>query len=153
MFVLARALTYATLFVGLVLVFLPAQLLPSPGIARPETIGGLELVGMAVAAGGAAIALWCILTFAVVGRLTPTSAKVRREILLNMLDLPEPVPPASATTVWSTPSARRSRTLATAVAILPKTLSSRRAPDTSSARARSSARTRKTASWLVMSAS
>jgi protein-S-isoprenylcysteine O-methyltransferase Ste14 len=70
MFVLVRALTYATLFVGLVLVFLPAQLLPSP-VARPETIGGPEVAGMVVAVAGAAIALWCILGFAVVGRGTP----------------------------------------------------------------------------------
>jgi len=71
MVVLVRALTYATLFVGLVLVFLPAQLLPSHGIACPETIGGLEVAGIALAGAGAAVALWCILSFALVGRGTP----------------------------------------------------------------------------------
>ena len=83
MFVLVRALTYATLFVGLVLFFLPAQLLPSSALARPETIGGLEVAGIAVAAGGAAIAVWCILSFAVVGRGTPAPFDPPRRLVVR----------------------------------------------------------------------
>jgi protein-S-isoprenylcysteine O-methyltransferase Ste14 len=71
MFVLIRAITYSALFIGLVLVFLPAQLLSPPGISRPEKIEVSQVVGMVVAIGGGAIALWCILSFAVVGRGTP----------------------------------------------------------------------------------
>lgn len=83
MFVLIRAITYATLFIGLVLVFLPAQLLPSAEFARPETIGAPQVVGMVVAAGGAAIALWCILSFAVIGRGTPAPFDPPRRLVVR----------------------------------------------------------------------
>jgi hypothetical protein len=48
MFVLVRALTYATLFIGLVLVLLPAQLLSPARLAPPEGIGGTALLGAAL---------------------------------------------------------------------------------------------------------
>jgi protein-S-isoprenylcysteine O-methyltransferase Ste14 len=82
MFVFIRAVTYSTLFIGLVLVFLPAQLLPS-GIVRPETIGASQILGMVVAVGGGAIALWCILTFAVVGRGTPAPFDPPRRLVVS----------------------------------------------------------------------
>ena len=71
MFVLARALTYAALFIGFVLVFLPARILSSWGITPPADIGVSQAAGMAMVALGAALALWCVLTFAFVGRGTP----------------------------------------------------------------------------------
>jgi len=70
-FIFVRALTYATLFVSLVLVFLPAQVLSWSGAVRPLTIGGLQITGLVAAASGAFLALWCILTFVVVGQGTP----------------------------------------------------------------------------------
>lgn len=81
MFVLVRALTWAALFIGLVLVFLPAQLLPD--IARPGTLGALQLVGMVAAVVGAAIALWCVLTFAFVGRGTPAPFDPPRRLVVR----------------------------------------------------------------------
>jgi len=83
MFVFIRAVTYAALFIGLVLVFLPAQLLSPPGIVRPETIGAPQVVGMVVAVGGGAIALWCILSFAVVGRGTPAPFDPPRRLVVR----------------------------------------------------------------------
>ena len=71
MFVVARALTYSALFIGLVLVYLPARLLSWSGVVRPEGLGVSQVAGMAVGAAGAALALWCIFTFASVGRGTP----------------------------------------------------------------------------------
>ena len=71
MFVLVRAVTYAALFIGLVLVFLPAQLLSPSGLVPPEAIGAPQVMGMAIAIGGGVLALWCIASFAVVGRGTP----------------------------------------------------------------------------------
>jgi protein-S-isoprenylcysteine O-methyltransferase Ste14 len=70
-FVLVRAITYATLFIGLVLVLLPAQVLSRAGVAPPEAIGAPQVAGAIVAAGGGLLALWCIATFASVGRGTP----------------------------------------------------------------------------------
>jgi protein-S-isoprenylcysteine O-methyltransferase Ste14 len=68
---LVRALTYATVFVGLLLVFLPAQLLDWSGVNRPTIMGVSQIIGAIVTLAGAALALWCVLTFALVGRGTP----------------------------------------------------------------------------------
>ena len=71
MFVLVRAITYATLFIGFLLVFLPARVLSWSGIVRPASIGPAQVAGAIVGLSGAAIALWCIGTFIVIGRGTP----------------------------------------------------------------------------------
>ena len=71
MFVLVRALTYATLFIGFLLVFLPARVLSWSGIVRPASIGAAQVAGVIVGTTGAALALWCIGTFIVIGRGTP----------------------------------------------------------------------------------
>lgn len=71
MFVLIRALTWASLFVGFVLVFLPARLLTWSGVARRPELGPLQVGGLAMGTAGAALALWCILSFALTGKGTP----------------------------------------------------------------------------------
>ncbi len=71
MFVLARAVTYAALFIGLVLVFLPARVLTWSGITPPAAFALPQIAGLVVAALGAALALWCVGTFVVIGRGTP----------------------------------------------------------------------------------
>jgi protein-S-isoprenylcysteine O-methyltransferase Ste14 len=70
-FVFVRAVTYATLFIGLLLVFLPARLLSWSGVTTPPALGVGPAAGMLVAAMGAALALWCIFTFALLGKGTP----------------------------------------------------------------------------------
>jgi protein-S-isoprenylcysteine O-methyltransferase Ste14 len=80
---LVRAVTYATLFVGLLLVFLPARILESSGIARPATLGPLELGGIAVGVAGALLALGCIVTFALVGRGTPAPFDPPRRLVVS----------------------------------------------------------------------
>jgi protein-S-isoprenylcysteine O-methyltransferase Ste14 len=71
MTVLLRAITYSTLFIGLVLAFFPAQVLSRSGVTSPTSFGVAQLAGLIVAAAGATIAIWCILTFALVGHGTP----------------------------------------------------------------------------------
>lgn len=71
MLVLMRAATYATLFVGLVLVLLPARVLSWSGLARPAEIGVPQAAGMILAVAGAALAIWCVMTFTLIGRGTP----------------------------------------------------------------------------------
>ncbi len=80
---LIRALTYATVFVGFVLVWLPAQLLEWSGMARPVDWGPLQWFGVAVTGGGAAVVLWCVLTFAVVGRGTPAPFDPPRRLIVS----------------------------------------------------------------------
>jgi len=70
-FVLARAVTYATCFIGFVLVFLPAQVLSWSGISQPEAIGAPQVAGMVTTTVGTGLALWCVFTFVFVGLGTP----------------------------------------------------------------------------------
>ena len=71
MFILIRALTYATLFIGFFLIAVPARLLAASGLARPEEIGPQQVAGLIVLTAGALIVAACVLTFVVVGRGTP----------------------------------------------------------------------------------
>ena len=71
MFVLVRAVTYAALFIGLVLIYVPARLVSWSGILRPAAIDVQQVAGMVIGAAGAAVALWCIFTFASFGKGTP----------------------------------------------------------------------------------
>ena len=83
MMVLVRAITYATLFIGLVLVFLPGQVLSGAGVTRPASFGATQLTGMIVAAAGATVAIWCILAFALVGRGTPALFDPPRRLVVR----------------------------------------------------------------------
>lgn len=81
-FVLARAVTYAALFIGLVLVFIPGRILQSSGVAPPARLGPVALAGMLVAASGGAVALWCIVAFATVGKGTPARFDPPRRLVV-----------------------------------------------------------------------
>lgn len=71
MSIFIRAITYAALFIGLVLIYVPARLLAWTGIVRPETIGFSQIAGMIIGTIGGGIALWCVYTFATIGKGTP----------------------------------------------------------------------------------
>jgi protein-S-isoprenylcysteine O-methyltransferase Ste14 len=71
MLVLFRAITFATLFIAFFLIYVPGNLLSSTGIVCPAEIGWEQVTGFVVGAFGAVIALWCIFTFAFVGKGTP----------------------------------------------------------------------------------
>ena len=71
MWVLIRAVTYATLFIGFVLVLLPVWLLSWSGITTIPVIGVWQVFGMTMAGAGAATALSCVLTFVFLGKGTP----------------------------------------------------------------------------------
>ena len=83
MFILARAVTYATLFAGLVLIFLPARILSWAGIARPAATGSWRVAGTLVGAAGAALALSCVFTFVFVGRGTPAPFDPPRRLVVQ----------------------------------------------------------------------
>ena len=83
MTVLARAITYATLFIGVVLVFLPARVLSGAGVTRPISFRAPQLAGTIIAATGATVAIWCILAFAFVGRGTPAPFDPPRRLVVR----------------------------------------------------------------------
>jgi protein-S-isoprenylcysteine O-methyltransferase Ste14 len=83
MFVIFRAITYATLFIGFLLIYLPARLLASAGIVRPPTIAAPQITGMIAGSIGAALALWCIFTFATIGKGTPAPFDPPRRLVIR----------------------------------------------------------------------
>jgi protein-S-isoprenylcysteine O-methyltransferase Ste14 len=83
MFVLVRAVTYSTLFIGFLLVFLPARILSRAGISRPDRIGISQVAGMLIVLFGALLAAWCILTFVFIGRGTPAPFDPPRRLVAN----------------------------------------------------------------------
>ncbi|HTM58041.1 MAG TPA: isoprenylcysteine carboxylmethyltransferase family protein [Candidatus Udaeobacter sp.] len=81
MFILFRTIVYASLFIGLLLIYLPSRL--APGFGRPTTIGGPQIIGAIVATAGAAVALWCILSFVRFGRGTPAPFDPPRQLVIR----------------------------------------------------------------------
>ena len=82
MVALFRALVYAALFVGVVLVFIPDQILTATGITRPQALGPAQMGGLVLIVLGAALAVWCILTFALVGQGTPAPFDPPRKLVV-----------------------------------------------------------------------
>ncbi len=79
---LFRALTYATLFIGLVLVFLPGRVLEWSGVTPPTGRGAAQVAGLVVGLLGAGLAAWCILTLSIVGRGTPAPFDPPRRLVV-----------------------------------------------------------------------
>ena len=83
LFVIVRAVTYATLFIGLVLIYLPGRFFSWSGIIRPAVIGPPQIVGIIIGCVGAAAALWCIFTFAFIGKGTPAPFDPPRRLVIQ----------------------------------------------------------------------
>ncbi len=81
MLALFRSIVYAALFISVVLVFIPEQILIATGITRPAQIGPLHSVGLVLVVLGGALAIWCILTFALVGKGTPAPFDPPRKLV------------------------------------------------------------------------
>jgi protein-S-isoprenylcysteine O-methyltransferase Ste14 len=81
--VLARAITYSTLFIGFLLVYLPARTLARAGVTRPPDVGPLESAGAMITVIGAILAIWCIATFVLVGRGTPAPFDPPRRLVFR----------------------------------------------------------------------
>lgn len=82
-FALFRALTYASLFLALVLFVLPAESLEWAGVARPTETGLMQILGVIVAVLGVILALWSVLVFAVIGRGTPVPLDPPRRLVVR----------------------------------------------------------------------
>src|SRR2546429_8079785 len=82
MLILLRALTYATLFVAFFLVVVPQRILAASGIVRPNHVGPAQAAGLVLVALGAVVVLWCVLTFALVGKGTPAIFDPPRKLVI-----------------------------------------------------------------------
>jgi len=82
-FLIVRAATYAALFIGFVLVFLPAQVLRWSGISRPAVIGIPQVCGLILGTTGAVLALWCVLALTLAGKGTPAPFDPPRHLVVG----------------------------------------------------------------------
>ena len=78
-----RAVAYASVFVGFLLVYLPARTLASANVTTPSRFGVPQAVGSIVTAIGALLAVWCIGTFVVTGRGTPAPLDPPRRLVVR----------------------------------------------------------------------
>ncbi len=81
-FSVARAVTYAALFIALIFIYLPGRLSWS-GVVRPEANGASQIVGMIVGGGGTVIAFWCIFAFVFVGKGTPAPIDPPKQLVIR----------------------------------------------------------------------
>ena len=81
--VLIRAVVYASLFIGVALVYLPARILARAGVERPHHFGVTQGVGGIAVLIGTALALWCIAAFISLGRGTPAPFDPPRRLVVR----------------------------------------------------------------------
>jgi protein-S-isoprenylcysteine O-methyltransferase Ste14 len=81
--ILMRAVTYSALFIGFLLVYLPARALSWAGLGRPDQLGLPQIAGAVATLAGASIAVWCILSFVVIGRGTPAPFDPPRRLVVR----------------------------------------------------------------------
>jgi protein-S-isoprenylcysteine O-methyltransferase Ste14 len=83
MFVLFRTITYATVFIGALLIYLPARILSWSGLVRPSTMAAPQIFGIVIGSAGALLALWCISTFIWIGKGTPAPFDPPRRLVIR----------------------------------------------------------------------
>lgn len=83
MFLMLRTLVYATVFVGFLLIYLPARLLAYTGFQPPPAAELPQIAGMILAALGAALALWCVTAFVRMGKGTPAPFDAPRRLVIR----------------------------------------------------------------------
>jgi protein-S-isoprenylcysteine O-methyltransferase Ste14 len=83
MFLAVRTLVYATLFIGFLLLYLPARLLHFTGIHRPAHLTALEVTGLLIGTLGALLALWCVTAFFSIGKGTPAPFDPPRRLVIR----------------------------------------------------------------------
>ena len=82
MFAVFRTLVYASLFIGLFLVFIPGRILARVGITPVTTLGTPELIGLTLVVLGITLAILCVLTLAVIGKGTPAPFDPPRRLVM-----------------------------------------------------------------------
>jgi protein-S-isoprenylcysteine O-methyltransferase Ste14 len=83
MFILFRAIVYATLFIAFGLVFLPSWLLRDSGLTVPAVTGPAQAAGGALIVAGGCLVGWSILTFVLAGKGTPAPFDPPRRLVVS----------------------------------------------------------------------
>lgn len=83
MFTMIRALTYATLFAGFLLWFVPAEILAMAGLRAPRGFGLLQACGALIGVVGLGLTLTCVLVFATLGNGTPAPFDPPRRLVIR----------------------------------------------------------------------
>lgn len=83
MFILLRAIVYATLFVAFGLVFLPSWLLRNTGLISPPATGPAQAAGAALVVAGGCLVAWSILMFVFVGKGTAAPFDPPRRLVVS----------------------------------------------------------------------
>ena len=83
MFILFRAIVYATLFVAFGLVFLPSWLLRNTGLTPPPVTGPAQAAGALLVIAGGCLVGWSILTFVFVGKGTAAPFDPPRRLVVT----------------------------------------------------------------------
>lgn len=81
--VIFRTIAYASAFVALVLIYVPARFLAWSGIVRPANFEFAQIAGLAIGTIGAVIALWCVATFSTIGKGTPAPFDPPRRLVVR----------------------------------------------------------------------
>jgi protein-S-isoprenylcysteine O-methyltransferase Ste14 len=82
-FIFARAVVYATFFIGFLLVFLPARVVERSGIVAPVRLGPPQILGLLTVSAGTVLAVSCILLFVVIGKGTPAPFDPPRRLVVR----------------------------------------------------------------------
>jgi protein-S-isoprenylcysteine O-methyltransferase Ste14 len=83
MFAAMRTVVYAALFVGFLLIYLPVRVLARAGIHRPAGFAAPQTVGALITLVGAALAMWCVVSFVRIGKGTPAPFDAPRHLVVR----------------------------------------------------------------------
>lgn len=78
-----RTLVYATVFIGFLIVYLPARIMGWTGTTMPPAYHGPQITGMVVGGLGIALTLSCVVSFIRMGRGTPAPFDAPRQLVIR----------------------------------------------------------------------
>lgn len=78
-----KTFIYASIFIGVIFIFLPSRILAWTGVSGPAVFGWPQYAGMILGAVGAILGLWCVAAFAFIGQGTPAPFDPPRKLVVR----------------------------------------------------------------------